>query len=140
YTNVPQRKTPGFTLIELLVVIAIIAILAAILFPVFEQARDKARATSCLSNDKQIGLGLIMYTQDYDETFPPSRFTSDPTDSGNDRHDPWSTTIYPYVKNAGIYACPSDITPADINANTYYWCPPGLRTNVNGVLRDRNDR
>ncbi len=64
-----QRKS-GFTLIELLVVIAIIAILAAILFPVFAQAREQARKTTCLSNLKQLGLGLFMYAQDYDETFP----------------------------------------------------------------------
>ena len=69
---VARRRTPntGFTLIELLVVIAIIAILAAILFPVFAQAREKARQTACLSNNRQIGLGLNMYVQDYDESFP----------------------------------------------------------------------
>ncbi|HEY3298451.1 MAG TPA: prepilin-type N-terminal cleavage/methylation domain-containing protein, partial [Armatimonadota bacterium] len=64
------KRNSGFTLIELLVVIAIIAILAAILFPVFAQAREKARSASCLSNEKQIGLGLMMYMQDYDETYP----------------------------------------------------------------------
>jgi len=67
-----RRPRFGFTLIELLVVIAIIAILAAILFPVFAQAREKARQASCLSNMKQIGLGMTMYVQDYDETFPHS--------------------------------------------------------------------
>lgn len=66
----PLQSRSGFTLIELLVVIAIIAILAAILFPVFAQAREKARSASCLSNTKQLGLGLVMYVQDYDETFP----------------------------------------------------------------------
>src|SRR5437667_11069914 len=66
----PMRKQNGFTLIELLVVIAIIAILAAILFPVFAKAREKARQASCLSNTKQMGLALMMYTQDYDEILP----------------------------------------------------------------------
>ena len=65
-----NSRTQGFTLIELLVVIAIIAILAAILFPVFAQAREKARQTACLSNMKQIGTAIYMYTQDYDETYP----------------------------------------------------------------------
>jgi len=68
-----RRQRWGFTLIELLVVIAIIAILAAILFPVFAQARDKARQASCLSNCKQMGTAWMMYTQDYDETFPSSQ-------------------------------------------------------------------
>src|SRR5450432_3744586 len=71
-----QRRRKGFTLIELLVVIAIIAILAAILFPVFAQARESARKTSCLSNQKQIGLGFLMYTQDYDSAFPSTRHGS----------------------------------------------------------------
>ena len=72
--NANRSHRNAFTLIELLVVIAIIAILAAILFPVFAQAREKARSASCLSNEKQIGLGLMMYTQDYDETYPTAYF------------------------------------------------------------------
>src|SRR5687768_4270631 len=71
-----QRRRPGFTLIELLVVIAIIAILAAILFPVFAQAREAARKTSCVSNLRQIGVGILMYSQDYDEEFPDGGYGS----------------------------------------------------------------
>jgi prepilin-type N-terminal cleavage/methylation domain-containing protein/prepilin-type processing-associated H-X9-DG protein len=96
----------GFTLIELLVVIAIIAILAAILFPVFAQARDKARQASCLSNTRQIGTAVSMYLQDYDETYPFS------DDFGNPRYNIkgspiqggyryWGDAIFPYVKNGG---------------------------------------
>jgi len=72
-TTVSHRSRKGFTLIELLVVIAIIAILAAILFPVFQKVRENARKTSCLSNQKQIGLATVQYVQDSDETFPPSQ-------------------------------------------------------------------
>jgi prepilin-type N-terminal cleavage/methylation domain-containing protein/prepilin-type processing-associated H-X9-DG protein len=112
-------KRRGFTLIELLVVIAIIAILAAILFPVFAKAREKARQTSCLSNLKQLGLGMIMYSQDYDETFSPTSRTytlwldpalgtfnyNAPTNTGN--YHGWATAILPYVKNSQIFLCPS---------------------------------
>jgi prepilin-type N-terminal cleavage/methylation domain-containing protein len=90
----------GFTLIELLVVIAIIAILAAILFPVFAQARESARMTSCLSNMKQLGLGLRMYSQDYDETYPYLRFEGFALT--------WRNVLMPYLKNKGIMACPSN--------------------------------
>ena len=101
----------AFTLIELLVVIAIIAILAAILFPVFAQAREKARSASCLSNTKQMGLGLMMYAQDYDETYAPGYYYGNPSASGSlDATGiiQWSGMIYPYVKSWGIFVCPSD--------------------------------
>jgi prepilin-type N-terminal cleavage/methylation domain-containing protein/prepilin-type processing-associated H-X9-DG protein len=98
----------GFTLIELLVVIAIIAILAAILFPVFARAREKARQTSCLSNMKQLGLGLMMYCQDYDETYPLSYYYFDPAAGGSSGYHHWSGVIGPYVKSWNLYVCPSD--------------------------------
>ncbi len=96
-------KKQAFTLIELLVVIAIIAILAAILFPVFAQAREKARATACLSNLKQIGLGYAQYEQDYDETVPCGLSTWG-------RGMGWAGQIYPYVKSKQVYMCPNDPT------------------------------
>lgn len=100
----PRRR--GFTLIELLVVIAIIAILAAILFPVFAQARDKARAAACLSNVKQIALGVQMYTQDYDETLPHQQ--ADYADFLSAAAGPnWAKGIQPYMKNDQLYKCPS---------------------------------
>jgi len=90
----------GFTLIELLVVIAIIAILASILFPVFAQAREKARSASCLSNEKQIVLGMMQYNQDYDET-NPYVFGFGPSPS-------WVTLIGPYTKDRKVFYCPTD--------------------------------
>ena len=93
----------GFTLIELLVVIAIIAILAAILFPVFAQARENARRISCLSNMKQVDTALLMYTQDYDETLPT--LTDDRSVSPSIRTDAWNV-LQPYTKNKDIFYCP----------------------------------
>jgi prepilin-type N-terminal cleavage/methylation domain-containing protein/prepilin-type processing-associated H-X9-DG protein len=96
----------GFTLIELLVVIAIIAILAAILFPVFARARENARRSSCQSNLKQIGLGFHQYIQDYDHRLPPIG-TGAPTNIGGAAGS-WAQRIYPYIKNNQVYACPSN--------------------------------
>src|SRR5690242_4800310 len=119
-----SRRCLGFTLIELLVVIAIIAILAAILFPVFAQARSKARQASCLSNMKQIGTGLMMYTQDYDEVLPgvdPSNGHAAGYDRNLGWNEPftagvpatyrnWARDVQPYIKNYGVYKCP-ETTP-----------------------------
>ncbi len=103
-------KPTGFTLIELLVVIAIIAILAAILFPVFARARENARRASCQSNLKQIGLGILQYTQDYDEKYPGS-FRDQPGGAGgggcNGPRVSYAQMIFPYVKSTQVFVCPS---------------------------------
>ncbi len=105
-----SRSRMDFTLIELLVVIAMIAILAAILFPVFAQARENARQAACLSNMKQLGLGLSMYAQDYDEVLvplgiqvpaPPDAIVSSTTATW------WPDLIQPYIKNRALFTCPS---------------------------------
>ena len=109
-----SRNRRGFTLIELLVVIAIIAILAAILFPVFARARENARRASCQSNLKQIGLGILQYTQDYDEKFPRS-WADSPTRIAIG--DSLFKQIDPYLKSAQILRCPSD----NMSSAIYPW-------------------
>lgn len=119
HVSVPKR---GFTLIELLVVIAIIAILAAILFPVFAQAREKARQTSCMSNLRQIGLGSMMYVEDYDETFfgsyMPGYRGPDGSDIGH-----WPFRVAPYIKN-GVSSDWSD----SHSGGSIFWCPDSPHT------------
>ena len=108
---VSNRKS-AFTLIELLVVIAIIAILAAILFPVFARARENARRSSCASNLKQIGLGFIQYTQDYDEKYMPVFVNLGPDSKM------WAQQLQPYIKSVQLFACPSNPD----NTKTYkFW-------------------
>lgn len=110
----PRKR--AFTLIELLVVIAIISILAAILFPVFSRARENARRASCMSNLKQIGLAMVMYTQDYDDHMMSARLgvsggTTDftyPNGTTVSKFSTWYNQLYPYVKNIQIYNCPSE--------------------------------
>lgn len=121
-------KKKGFTLIELLVVIAIIAILAAILFPVFARARENARRTSCQSQLKQVGLGFKQYIQDYDEKFPLVQVNT-LADVRPPYATPygWADSLQPYLKSTQIYQCPSEVQTPDANSNsdgnnfTDYW-------------------
>jgi prepilin-type N-terminal cleavage/methylation domain-containing protein/prepilin-type processing-associated H-X9-DG protein len=111
----------AFTLIELLVVIAIIAILAAILFPVFARVREKARQTACLSNMKQLGLAYTQYLEDFDEEYPPTSF--------GEPHG-WAGVIYPYVKSTGLYKCPDDST-APVTSGNLTAVPVSYEQNTN---------
>ncbi|HEY3330645.1 MAG TPA: DUF1559 domain-containing protein [Capsulimonadaceae bacterium] len=144
----------AFTLIELLVVIAIISILAAILFPVFATAREKARQTTCLSNLKQLGLGFVQYTQDYDECLP--NVTDGGTGSGEGVFGGWNYyslfgsgsaiaifdpsigSLYPYIKATKVYICPDDIA-GDISGDSYAINSCVAHTGrTNGIRRGRS--
>ena len=134
-----NKNKSGFTLIELLVVIAIIAILAAILFPVFAKAREKARQSACASNEKQIGIALMQYVQDYDERYPAWAECTNGTSNGctsNQVYAWWQDVIYPYIKYKAVFYCPSD--PNDSIANPYNQLTPvyGLSTHYNANLLD----
>ena len=100
-----RKHVSGFTLIELLVVIAIIALLAAILFPVFARARENARKSACLNNMKQIGVGIMQYKQDFDETFPQMFWDGSTWQPAAEGY--WGGEIMPYVKSRQIFICPS---------------------------------
>ena len=119
-----KAKISAFTLIELLVVIAIIAILAAILFPVFARARENARRSSCQSNLKQIGLGVLQYAQDYDEKYPAGA-------TGN-RGRGWAGQVFPYIKSTQVFVCPSDARPLNANAQISYSFNSAITYPING--------
>jgi len=108
-----MKKSSAFTLIELLVVIAIIAILAAILFPVFAKVREKARQTSCLSNEKQMGLAFMQYIQDNEEKFPAA------WDSNRQPATNWGQMIFPYVKSLQVFVCPSNSVAATYSTMSF---------------------
>ncbi|RYX82083.1 DUF1559 domain-containing protein [bacterium] len=117
------RSRSAFTLIELLVVIAIIAILAAILFPVFAAARQKARDTSCLSNMKQIGLSVQQYVQDYDSIYPIYyAYNSNPS-AGTVGHKGVEVLLQPYAKSTQLFKCPNDLGGPTPETSATYGCP-----------------
>ncbi|MCW3058737.1 MAG: LmbE family protein [Capsulimonas sp.] len=145
FTPLKTRQS-GFTLIELLVVIAIIAILAAILFPVFAKAREKARQISCASNLRQLGLAAMQYVQDNDEILPGSSYSNGGAGAtggwmyyqtysatpAQDQFDPALGSLYPYVKSMGVYVCPDD-SGGRLSRDSY-----AINSCVNGTTLNNN--
>ena len=123
-----MERKKAFTLIELLVVITIIAILAAILFPVFARAREKARTSSCQSNLKQLGLAVHQYVADYDERFPRPIFDVDGSGNVSAGDYTWRAVLLPYIKNRQIYVCPS--APGQ---NAFVYDTDGIDVESSGV-------
>jgi prepilin-type N-terminal cleavage/methylation domain-containing protein/prepilin-type processing-associated H-X9-DG protein len=133
--KVKKMKRKGFTLIELLVVIAIIAILAAILFPVFAQAREKARAITCASNMDQLALAVIMYSQDNNETYPQGGHAA----YGGfwiDYNISWPKIILPYITSLAVYRCPDDSLANPIGNDAFIGAGNAISYNLNGFQRD----
>jgi len=131
----PSNARRGFTLIELLVVIAIIAILAAILFPVFQKVRENARRASCSSNMKQIGLAFIQYTQDADEKEPSGSNYPNPVPAGGTATlgFGWAGQLYNFTKSTGLYKCPDDNTPNGVaGGRTTYPVSYAINSNLAG--------
>jgi prepilin-type N-terminal cleavage/methylation domain-containing protein/prepilin-type processing-associated H-X9-DG protein len=120
--DILRSRRCGFTLIELLVVIAIIAILAAVLFPVFAQAREKARAIACLSNSRQLGTAAMLYVQEWDEDYPP--FPYSVVSGGQLRAVSVLDMLAPYIRSTGVYTCPSG--PTDIDYELFLLGTPAL--------------
>jgi prepilin-type N-terminal cleavage/methylation domain-containing protein/prepilin-type processing-associated H-X9-DG protein len=106
------RSKDAFTLIELLIVVAIISLLAAILFPVFNRARENARRTACQSNLRQMGLATLQYCQDYDDVLPGESTSDQPVPLTGNRVQLWMDLIYPYIKNQQVFMCPNDLGQA----------------------------
>lgn len=125
----PGKRRNGFTLIELLVVIAIIAILAAILFPAFAKAREAARKASCASNLKQIGIGVMQYTQEYDERYPDVKAPTTPPDP---TIPDFPVLLNPYLKSKDIYRCPS----ASSNVWPINTWPDGVKTDSSYAINN----
>ncbi len=137
FTKYGDSTYRAFTLIELLVVIAIIAIIAAILFPVFESAREKARSITCLSNERQIGLALLQYVQDNDQTYPSGVLLS--VDPPGATGLGWAGETQAYMKSDALLLCPDDVTPSSEQKGVSVGVPVSYGFNNNAAGTDLHD-